>query len=191
MKKRIKVHGILISIGALLAVIFPKVFLRLEKSNYDLIFFLAGLAFLSAGFYLRICARGFKSEQSENSKRLVTAGPYSLTRNPMYLGIFLISLAVIFLGFKPWVLLVFLVFFAACYVRLMYQEEKKLTDFFGEDYINYKNKIPLFLPKLSELFKKDTAKKLLIKPAWVKKEISALAPLLLFAIGFNLWKFLK
>lgn len=191
MKKRIKVHGFLIFVAAILVAVFPKFFLRPEKSNYDLIFFLIGLALLSLGFYLRICARGFKSEHSDNSRKLVTSGPYSLTRNPMYLGIFLIALAVILLGFKVWMFLAFLVFFAACYVRLMHQEEKKLLEFFGESYLEYKNKTPLFIPRLSDLFKKDALNSLTIKLSWVKKEISTIIPILLLAIGFNLWKLLK
>lgn len=191
MKKRIKIHGFLIFLGVLLIIIFPKFFLRLEKSNKDFVLFILGLVFLFAGFYLRICARGYKAEHSDKSKKLVTGGPYSLTRNPMYLGIFLIALAIIFLGFKTWVLAAFLVFFIACYVRLMSEEEKKLTRDFTEEYLSYKNKTPLFLPELKIFFKKDTLKKLSIKPTWINKEISALGPVLLVALGFNLWKFLK
>lgn len=191
MKKRIKTHGILIFIAGLLIIIFPNVFLRLEKSNYDFIYLSTGLGLLLAGFYLRICARGYKSEHSDNSHKLVTGGPYSLTRNPMYLGIFLIALGVMLLGFKWWVLSAFLVFFVACYVRLMLDEEKKLTKFFGQDYLNYKNKTPLFLLKLSSLFKKSSAKNLSIKPVWIKKEISAFLPLLLLVLGFNLWKIFR
>jgi len=187
-KKRIKIHGFLIFLGAILIIIFPKAFLRLERSGYDLSMFICGLVFLFSGFYLRICARGYKAEHSDKSKKLVTGGPYSLTRNPMYLGIFLIAIAIILLGFKIWVLAAFLIFFIACYVRLMSEEENKLTRDFGQEYINYKNKTPLFLPKLSNLFKKEALKKLSVKPGWIKKEISALAPVLLVATAFNLWK---
>jgi len=191
MKKRVRIHGLLIFAGAVLVVLFPKVFLRLEKTSYDLGLFIIGLALLLLGFYLRILARGFKSEQSDNSKKLVTGGVYSLTRNPMYLGIFLIALAAVFLGFKAWFLLVFLIFFVLCYVRLMLEEEQKLTGFFGEQYLEYKKKTPLFIPRLSSLFRKDARDSLVIKPAWIKKEISALVPLLLLALGFNLWKLFK
>ncbi len=191
MKKRVKVHGFLMFIAAALIVLFPGFFLRLEKSNYDLIFFLIGLLFLSLGFYLRIWARGFKSEHSDNSRKLVTAGPYSLTRNPMYLGICLIAVALVFLGFRAWVLLVFSVFFAACYIRLMRQEEKKLTEVFGESYLEYRKITPLFLPRIGTLFRKDAGSALSIKPDWIRKEATALMPVLLLALGFNLWKLLK
>jgi len=191
MKKRIKIHGFLIFLGVILIIIFPKIFLRVEKSELDAILFILGLVFLFSGFYLRICARGYKAEHSDKSKKLVIGGPYSLTRNPMYLGIFLIAIAVILLGFKAWVLAAFLIFFIACYVRLMFEEENKLTKDFGQEYINYKSKTPLFFPKLKNLFKNDTLKKLTVKPGWVKKEISALAPVFFVALVFNLWKFLK
>jgi len=191
MKKRVKVHGFLMFVAAALIALFPRGFLRLGKSNYDLIFFLIGLLLLSLGFYLRIWARGFKSEHSDNSKKLVIGGPYNLTRNPMYLGICLIAVALGFLGFRLWVLLVFSLFFAVCYLRLMYQEEKTLTEVFGESYLEYKNRTPLFIPRLSALFKKDTENSLKIKTAWIKKEASALLPIFLLALGFNLWKLLK
>jgi len=190
-KKRVKVHGLLMFVAAVLVAIFPDFFLRLGKSRYDLIFFLIGMAFLSSGFYLRIWARGFKSEHSDNSRKLVTGGPYRLTRNPMYLGVFLIALAIIFLGFRAWVFLAFLVFFLVSYARLMRQEENKLTEFFGGSYLEYKNRTPFFIPRLSSLFKEGVSNSLAIKTAWIKKESKALIPILLLALGFNLWKLLK
>lgn len=191
MKKRIRIHGFLIFAAAVLVALFPGIFLRLDRSRYDLLFFTAGILFLLTGFYLRIWARGFKAEHSDNSNKLVTGGPYSLTRNPMYLGIFFIALGVVLSGLKAWVFLVFLLFFALCYVRLMFQEQKKLAAAFGEEYMRYKKRTPLFIPRPSSLLSKDVKKHLAVKALWVKKEIRALLPVLLLAAGFNLWKFLR
>lgn len=83
------------------------------------------------------------------NKNLVTVGPYSVCRNPLYffslcgaagLGFATASLtvtAIIFFGFL------------IVYIGLISREEEFLQDKFGKEFTIYKNKVPRLLPDLS------------------------------------------
>jgi protein-S-isoprenylcysteine O-methyltransferase Ste14 len=75
-----------------------------------------------------------------NSK-LVTAGPYRFTRNPMYLGLIIITLALVCLiGTWP-ILLVPIAFFATVnWVQIPF-EEIKMRRQFGEAFDNYTREV--------------------------------------------------
>lgn len=81
---------------------------------------------------------------SKQSK-LVTARPFSISRNPIYLGLFL-TLVGIELS-----LLSFLIFLAIPLIFLMqkaiFAEEKLLEKYFGKKYLEYKRRVPRFFPK--------------------------------------------
>ncbi len=84
-------------------------------------------------------------------------GPYQLVRNPIYLAdwtaIFIFSL------FLPPVGLMMPVLFYIHYVRLISFEEASLCDEYENDYVDYFNSVPRFLPNLNSLsgFIKETA----------------------------------
>lgn len=83
-------------------------------------------------------------------KRLivVTEGPYSICRNPLYLGTFLIALSVaIILQSLTFLACVFVgaVFYALATVPA---EERYLNQHLGEAYVRYCSEVPRFLPRL-------------------------------------------
>ena len=105
----------------------------------------AGISFLILGLIIRILA--FKQVPCTlRTKKLVTSGVYSRTRNPVYLAYMLIIIAVAFLTMRllsfAWVLFSILVFY-----WVAKKEENDLERTFGEEYLAYKQKVPLFLPK--------------------------------------------
>ena len=80
--------------------------------------------------------------------QVVTEGPYSLFRNPLYVGTFLIVLAIAFylpsLTFAAG-LLIASVFYLSVTVSA---EERWLGRIFGEEYTRYCQEVPRFFPRL-------------------------------------------
>ena len=75
------------------------------------------------------------------TEQLVTSGVYRFSRNPMYLGVvgMLLALA-IFVGTFPFYLATAVYFLVMNNVFCPY-EENKLSEAFGDTYISYKNKV--------------------------------------------------
>jgi protein-S-isoprenylcysteine O-methyltransferase Ste14 len=76
---------------------------------------------------------------------LVTTGPYHYSRNPIYLGVILLSLgfAVIIMSITVLICTVVLfLFFRRFFIRW---EEEKLEEAFGEEYLAYKKQVRRWL----------------------------------------------
>src|SRR4030042_4825958 len=171
MKKRLKINGIIMILAALAIVSLPKIFLRSgAPSARENVLVVLGTFLILIGQLFRVAARGYKSEYSLNGKALIQDGPYSLVRNPMYLGILSIGVGIIFLLFHLWVLCLFLVIFIMRYILLIFTEEKKLTVAFPKDYQDYCRKVPRLLPSWSVAMKTNISTYLPLKLGWIKKE---------------------
>jgi protein-S-isoprenylcysteine O-methyltransferase Ste14 len=92
--------------------------------------------------------RGWAACTIRKNRILTTTGPYAYTRNPLYLGSFLVGLGVVVGSGSYWLLLVFVVFFTVVYSRTMRAEERHLEELFGEDFRRYAASVPLFIPGL-------------------------------------------
>jgi protein-S-isoprenylcysteine O-methyltransferase Ste14 len=79
--------------------------------------------------------------------KLVTTGLYGYVRHPQYLGflVFTTGINVLWLTISTIILWPILV---TLYYRLAKEEEKRLEEKFGEEYRRYKNKVPMFIPRL-------------------------------------------
>ena len=80
---------------------------------------------------------------------LVVNGLYRVVRNPMHLGwtIVLIGLAILMQSFT--LLVIFIPLFILVHiVYLKFVEEKELEKKFGQAYLDYKKRVPMFIPKL-------------------------------------------
>ena len=77
--------------------------------------------------------------------RIVTEGPYRLTRNPMYLAhiIFMLGLA---LTLRSWVALIILIGRAIWFHRRVVADEARLTARFGPEYADYQRRVKRWLP---------------------------------------------
>jgi protein-S-isoprenylcysteine O-methyltransferase Ste14 len=96
-----------------------------------------------AGALLRLWAAG----HIEKRRVLTQSGPYAYTRNPLYLGSFIMAFGVIFAGQGYWLLLPFAVFFIGFYLPVMRAEEQDLFQSFGEEFLQYSKRVPLFFPR--------------------------------------------
>lgn len=191
MKKRLKINGIIMTLGFMVILIFPAIFLRKEElviTFWDESAEIFGVTFILLGQLFRVSARGFKAENSKEGNALVTSGPYGLVRNPMYLGIFLIGLGIVLMLFKWWVLIIFVAIFTIRYIPLMRKEEKKLTELFPETYPDYCRRVTRrFIPTLEGVFDKDIKEYLPLRLSWIYKEIGSIVAILLLTLLVEFW----
>lgn len=79
---------------------------------------------------------------------LITQGPYRLVRNPIYLGMFGMMLAMgISLTVWPVLLAAIAIFITGTFIRIR-AEEKLLRATFGQQFEDYTRRVPAFLPGL-------------------------------------------
>lgn len=190
MKKRLKINGVVMFLATLLLVAFPAFFLRKNiTGSFDNAAEILGIALILLGQLLRISARGFKSDNSQNGNVLIKGGPYSLVRNPMYLGIFLIGLGVVLMLFQWWVVVIFIAFFTIRYIFLIFQEEKKLQTFFPENYPAYCKDVPRrIFPSINMLLNRDLCEYVPLKIKWIKKEIGSVIAVLFLVLLVESWE---
>jgi protein-S-isoprenylcysteine O-methyltransferase Ste14 len=189
MKRRIKVHGFIIFCALLIIIAFPSVFLRSGSLGLsEEVLSIVGIACVLMGQIFRLSSRGFKSEQSKSGGALVESGPYSLVRNPMYLGIILIGLGLVVMLFRWWAICVFLAAFSFIYIRLIFQEEKKLINLFGATFEAYRKKVPAIIPSFSMALKSEISNYLPLRPSWLKREIGSICGVLVFALAVKSWE---
>ena len=84
--------------------------------------------------------------QPENKDDLITNGILGHVRNPMYFGVLLIYLACIFLSISLISIAVWIVIIVI-YDRLATFEGKQLEELFGRKYLDYKEKVPKWIPR--------------------------------------------
>ncbi|HYN84102.1 MAG TPA: isoprenylcysteine carboxylmethyltransferase family protein [Pyrinomonadaceae bacterium] len=103
-----------------------------------------GAAISLLGLLLRAWAAG----HIRKNDRLATSGPYAHTRNPLYLGSFLLGLGFTVAAGRP-VLLgsLFAALFLGIYLPVMRVESATLEGLFGEEFRRYARDVPLFLPR--------------------------------------------
>ncbi len=94
-----------------------------------------------------ILIRAWASGHIRKNQNLAVSGPYSYTRNPLYLGSFILGLGFTIASGVWWLGLIFAVLFLGIYLPVMRVEAGDLTDIFGEDYKEYARRVPLFLPR--------------------------------------------
>lgn len=86
--------------------------------------------------------------RSRDVQRLVTYGVFAWTRNPLYLGNFLIWTGFVVVSGVFWFLPVALVLFAAEYALIVQYEEGVLESIFSAEYLAYKRATPRWIPRL-------------------------------------------
>jgi len=119
-----------------------------ELRLFTLLFGLIGVM----GFSLRVWAAGYLGHATVHSRairtdELVTCGPYSHVRHPLYLGLILISL-----GFTPELslpgLISLMVLNIILIMILINMEETSSLGKYGYAYVNYRSSVPMLLPSL-------------------------------------------
>ncbi len=110
-----------------------------------------GWAFIVAGIILGPGSAAFFALRrttltpSGMPARLVTDGPLTLTRNPMYVGITLIYLGAALVIGKAWPLLLVILPWAVTNWIVIPFEEERLRGLFGESYVQYCRRVRRWL----------------------------------------------
>ncbi len=80
-------------------------------------------------------------------KGVTRTGMYAYTRNPLYIGSFLIGIGACIMGRDPLFAVVFLIAFTTLYTRVVFREEKHLVNRYGDEYVRYLAEVPRFIPR--------------------------------------------
>ena len=94
------------------------------------------------GLITRAAAAGYLRKDQE----LATTGPYSRTRNPLYLGSSLLAAGFILAGHSLWAGVIVAVYFAVFYYGAIRTEEAHLRARFGVEFETYAARVSKFLP---------------------------------------------
>jgi len=104
-------------------------------------------------FLLTVCSMGrlwaLLYISGKKTQELITDGPYSIVRNPLYLFSFIGVIGIGLVSENILVLAALVIFYLSYYPLTILSEEKKLTKIFGQAYIDYAKRTPRFLPKPS------------------------------------------
>jgi len=84
----------------------------------------------------------------KKEKELAVSGPYRYTRNPLYLGNFILGLSIAIGACSWWSAGLFAAYFLVFYPPVIQEEKARMKRLFPEEYEDYKKKVPLFFPCL-------------------------------------------
>lgn len=87
-----------------------------------------------------------RNTTEQRADHLNTSGMYSIVRNPLYLGNFVIILGVMLSMKVWWLCLIFTLFFFIYMERIILVEEAYLHEKFGKRYDDWRKKTPAILP---------------------------------------------
>jgi protein-S-isoprenylcysteine O-methyltransferase Ste14 len=99
------------------------------------------IAIIGAGF--RALAAGVIKKDS----RLATNGPYAWTRNPLYFGSSFLALGFALMSWNLIAAALLLVPSFLIYPQVIRSEEVHLEQLFGEEFRNYRQRVPRFFPR--------------------------------------------
>jgi protein-S-isoprenylcysteine O-methyltransferase Ste14 len=164
-----------------LAVIFSKPWLN-ENTALALLLDFAGWLFFLAYLTMRLWSTLYVGGVKD--KVLQTTGPYSITRNPLYVGGFCFSLSIAFF-LKSASLAALTIVASIAYVRwVVAAEEEVLESIFGESYREYKRRVPRMLPRFS-LYRSDPTVEVRLRALQSEAKrlfAAALMPFLVFCL---------
>lgn len=128
-----------------------------ESHFLDEIWELLCLCVSTLGLVVRALTIGFAASRTSgrNTKEQVadslnTTAMYSIVRNPLYLGNFLMVLGVVIFLRVWWIPLLYLLLFALYYERIIFAEEMFLRRKFGQDYLDWASRTPAFFPRIRQ-----------------------------------------
>lgn len=131
----------------------PFIFLMIFFMDPTAASIVSGLIFVLAGESIRIWAVSYAGSETRvtgevGASVLVTQGPYSLLRNPLYIGNILIysGFGIMSYALFPYLLIAAICFFIFQYYFIILNEEDYLRQTYTEKFLIYCNSVNRFLP---------------------------------------------
>lgn len=117
----------------------------------------AGFAVICSGEFLRLWGVAIAGSETRTTGPvggtfLITTGPFSYVRNPLYVGNMLLyfGAGIMANAFFPWLPLIALLYFLLQYSLIVTLEEEYLLNTFGPDFERYCAAVPRFFPTLKK-----------------------------------------
>lgn len=136
--------------GILILQIWSAMYYPFPNSFWTTFVNILGVVMYLSGFILAVWARivmskswGIPGEHIQKQDKLVTTGPFAITRNPIYLGFLLLYFGFAF-AIDSWLFFLripLLLYF----IKSAKAEEKILEKKFGKRYLEYKSRTPKFI----------------------------------------------
>lgn len=149
----------------LLLVLFFASFAGRDKAsfmNYDLLIEVISLLVCFFGLAIRVLTIGHtpaktsgRNTKTQVAAKLNTTGMYSIMRHPLYIGNFFMLLGVMIFTRNIWAILVYILLFVIYYERIMFTEEAYLREKFGEEFIAWSSRTPVFPYRLGRYIRPD------------------------------------
>lgn len=139
-------------------------------ANPTLYLVVAGVILILVGEALRVWGVSYAGSATRTRQAgapfLVTNGPFAHFRNPLYVGNILIYVGAIILSgaWLPYLAIIVFFVFLIQYIFIIKHEEEKLVELFANEYKEYRNSVPKFIPRLSA-YENRTDVKPIIKEA--------------------------
>lgn len=124
-----------------------------------------GLLVACSGEAFRTWASGHIIKNEQLSQK----GPYSIVRNPLYVGSFFMGLGFVLMNGMLGFILFYPFLFVTIFIKKIEQEEKVLIDHFGDTALDYYGRVPRLVPNLS-LYQKSEDKWNMQQMLFVHKE---------------------
>jgi protein-S-isoprenylcysteine O-methyltransferase Ste14 len=143
-----------------------------------------GLVIISLGEALRFWAAGHLRKNDV----LTTTGPYAYVKHPLYIGTMLITMGFCIMADNIYILAVGLLAFSFYYLPYKNKvEDERMKKLFGEAYLDYAEKVPDYIPRLSP-YERSRGKwrwRTFVENS--EEGIVALEAIGVFLIGMRLW----
>ena len=126
------------------------------KEIHSLTFEISCLLIGLIGQLIRVITLGYtpkgtsgRNTNQQVAEQLNIKGMYSLVRNPLYLGNFFMWFSIILFINIHWFSILFIMSFWIYYERIIFAEESFLRNKYGEPYLSWAVKTPIFIPKVN------------------------------------------
>ena len=116
-----------------------------ETVSFIIVFLGLAMRCLVAGYVPR--GTSGRNTRTQAAETLNTTGIYSITRNPLYLGNFLIVVGITLFLQVWWLALIIWAAFWIYYERIIFTEEEFLRTKFGQEFLSWAEKTPIIWPR--------------------------------------------
>jgi protein-S-isoprenylcysteine O-methyltransferase Ste14 len=120
-----------------------------QEHENDVLAWPLGLLLFLGGWVLRVWAQQHVCYRLKTAKALTTSGPYTMVRNPIYVGNILIVLGVVVMSELFWLAPLTGLWCLGVYTLVVRYEERQLHAKYGVDYRAYQAAVPRWFPRMT------------------------------------------